>query len=265
MRVAVHVGVNAPDRSRFPLYQRLMGCENDACAMASMSRLRDFDDVVLLTESVTVEAFAERILDAVARLNAGDTLFLTYSGHGYYLRDPSDPDTGLDQTWIFYDGIVTDKALLRVWRTCRTGVRVLVISDSCHSGSIIQQCLTSSSVVGPSGVVAVAAVKELPVTLGAPVFKVLPGMEAIAPSGGAQVLLLPACADTESTLGASTAGGNSVFTEAILSVWDNGGFSASYGDLMAAVQNRLPHQTTLPRAWGDGAAALKECRAFAFW
>ena len=65
---------------------------------------------------------------------------LSYSGHGGQLPDLNDdePDQE-DETWCLYDGQVVDDELNELYSQFRQGVRILVFSDSCHSGSVAKQ------------------------------------------------------------------------------------------------------------------------------
>lgn len=64
-------------------------------------------------------------------------LLLTYGGHGGTVRDVSgDESDGIDETWCLYDGHLLDDELNALWGCFAAGVRILVISDSCHSGTV---------------------------------------------------------------------------------------------------------------------------------
>jgi hypothetical protein len=41
-----------------------------------------------------------------------------------------------DETWCLFDGEVLDDELAAVWATFTPGVRIVVFSDSCHSGTV---------------------------------------------------------------------------------------------------------------------------------
>jgi hypothetical protein len=60
-----------------------------------------------------------------------------YSGHGNQVPDldGEEPDK-LDETWCLYDGQMIDDELYRMYGALAEGVRVLILSDSCHSGTV---------------------------------------------------------------------------------------------------------------------------------
>ena len=42
----------------------------------------------------------------------------------------------LDETWVLYDRQLLDDELYDLWCRFAPGVRILMISDSCHSGTV---------------------------------------------------------------------------------------------------------------------------------
>ena len=69
-------------------------------------------------------------------------MLLSYSGHGGQVPDQNgdDPNDGLDETWCLFDGQVLDDELYGALSAFAPGVRV-VVSDSCHSGTMLKQVL----------------------------------------------------------------------------------------------------------------------------
>lgn len=73
----------------------------------------------------------------------GDLLLLTFSGHG--MKMPWDQVKGeiagqpipKDVAWCFHDGPLLDVELTEALSVFKEGVRILIVSDSCHSGSIV--------------------------------------------------------------------------------------------------------------------------------
>ena len=66
-----------------------------------------------------------------------------YSGHGGQVPDKNGDETedGYDETWVLYDRQLVDDELYALWSKFPAGVRVVVLSDSCHSGSAIRETL----------------------------------------------------------------------------------------------------------------------------
>ena len=69
----------------------------------------------------------------------GDLFVLCYSGHGGQVRDPSGEEADWeDETWVLWDRQLLDDELYALWSGFKPGVRILVLSDSCHSGSVVR-------------------------------------------------------------------------------------------------------------------------------
>src|SRR5262249_30048718 len=67
-----------------------------------------------------------------------DFLFLTVSSHGSQVKDENgDEPDGYDETWRFFDGEIVDDEVFGLLSQFAAGVRIFVLSDSCHSGTII--------------------------------------------------------------------------------------------------------------------------------
>jgi metacaspase-1 len=77
---------------------------------------------------------------AAKALKAGDIFMLTYAGHGSFVPDFSgdEKEDGQDETWCLFDRQLLDDEIYEWWTWFREGVRIVVVSDSCHSGTIIR-------------------------------------------------------------------------------------------------------------------------------
>ena len=136
---AIHIGVDRLDPAYYGTLPPLQGCANDARAFAALTeRIEPGQGSVLIDGAATRAAILSAIYEKALALSAGDTLLITYSGHGNTARDANgDEDDGLDSTWCAHDGEIIDDELRALWSVFRAGVNVAVISDSCHSGSVI--------------------------------------------------------------------------------------------------------------------------------
>lgn len=137
--IALCVGLNGVDKDHYAGWPgTLFGCESDAADMAHIAEKSGFQTTKLLTANATRDAVLKQIRDAAATLKSGGIFMITYSGHGDEIPDPQAPpdDGGMDQTWCLYDGELLDKELYAEWAKFPAGVRILVISDSCHSQGI---------------------------------------------------------------------------------------------------------------------------------
>jgi hypothetical protein len=140
--IAVCIGLNAVDPKHYQGWSgNLAACEADAGDMADIARSAGFAKPdTYLTKAATREKVRGAVTRAATAANAGDMVLLTYSGHGGQLpdRNGDEPD-GKDETWCLYDGELVDDELLELFTKFRPGVRILVLSDSCHSGTITRE------------------------------------------------------------------------------------------------------------------------------
>src|SRR5262249_38382236 len=101
---------------------------------------RGMKSTVLLTKKATRAATLGGIRGAAKTLDRGDLFFLTYSGHGGQVPDVTGEERDKkDETWCLYDGQLIDDELYAELAAFEPGVRVLVLSDSCHSGTVTRE------------------------------------------------------------------------------------------------------------------------------
>src|SRR5262249_10260183 len=138
--VSLHIGLNHVDPNGYNGWNgQLAGCENDAHAMQNVASSMGYTSTVLLNEQATASAAISAIGNASQQLVSGDIFLLTYSGHGGLVEDPTggEPgDNGQDSTWVCYDRMVADDELYALWFGFQAGVRIFMLSDSCHSGTV---------------------------------------------------------------------------------------------------------------------------------
>ena len=136
--ISIHLGLNAVDAHVYRGWSGpLRGCENDARAMQAIADAQGFTSRLLLGADATCSNLLAAMDRAAAELAADDLLFLSYSGHGASLPDRSgDEPDHRDEAWCLYDGLLIDDEIHHRLCTFAAGVRVLVVSDSCFSGSV---------------------------------------------------------------------------------------------------------------------------------
>jgi metacaspase-1 len=118
----------------------LNGCVNDANDWAAELRRRGFDVSTLLDKHATGAGIRTRIKALVESGSRGDTIVVQFSGHGSFVPDADgDEPDGTDECICPADtrnGYITDDELFDLYAARRSGVRVVMIADSCHSGTI---------------------------------------------------------------------------------------------------------------------------------
>ena len=285
--LSLHIGLNSVDPNSYGGWSGdLDGCEPDASDMQKLASSLGYTTSVLLTSKATASAVMTAIVQSAKKLKSGDAFFLTYSGHGGQIRDLSGDEVNDDQdeTWCLYDRQVIDDELYALYRKFVPGVRVFVLSDSCHSGTVIR--------VLPPGLRAAAMQADDLGTIIPSVYKDVssPVRYRLAPkkasaanfaryselfetvqlvAGGevgldpqAGVISISGCQDNQ--LSADLGAPIGLFTVKLLEARAQVGASASFRELYKAIRGKMPmDQTPNLMTVGVGGSALPDTVAFA--
>jgi hypothetical protein len=139
---ALCVGINKYPRPDL----ELRGCVNDATAWANLL-VDHYDfarpDVKVITNAkATKRAVLDALMDLLTRASKGDVLVFTNSSHGTYVADGDRDESFYDEAICPYDcetDLIVDDELRALFSAIPKGVRVTMISDSCHSGSVTRE------------------------------------------------------------------------------------------------------------------------------
>lgn len=233
----MHFAVPTPGSSCC-VTETLQGPEGDARTMAAIARDAGFWTwEPLMGGRVTRSAVLGSLRAAARLLRRGDILLVTYSGHGCQI-DSDDERDGYDETWCLADGQLVDDDLHQELAGFEAGVRILVISASCHAGGIVT--LLSCGPVDMAArrrsraevVADRLAQLDLPPGLAR---LVLPRRAERIPIR-ADVLLLAACSEGEV---AEDRVGHSLFIGELLNVWNTFPEDGTYEDFIVAVHDRV--------------------------
>jgi hypothetical protein len=246
--LSLHIGLNQVDPSHYGSAGTLRGCENDATAMKQLADQIGFRSARLMTREATVSKVIHQISSAAERLNEGDIFLLTYSGHGGQVDDKNgDEDDYLDETWCLYDRQLVDDELNAVLATFKRGVRILVLSDSCHSGTVTKMLLFETAWKGVQPKDEEATwVRTLPWGLLRQTYlkhqDLYDRVQVENPLGdrvllSASVLLISGCQDWQLSADLPT---NGLFTQQLLEVWNGGTFQGNYIEFHQAIFDRMP-------------------------
>ena len=137
---ALAIGLNEVNAADYGGWRgELSGCEPDAMDMKEIATSQGLNVEMLLTKDATRDAVLNKLDNLANKLNSGDLLIVSYSGHGGQIPDQNgDEADGLDETWCLYDGELLDDELYGAWMKFKAGVRILAFSDSCHSGTVLK-------------------------------------------------------------------------------------------------------------------------------
>ena len=250
--ISIHVGLNSVDPDHYDGWDgQLVACEFDAQDMERIATDKGFQATAILTRHATAAAVADAIGGAAKELRQGDILFLTYSGHGGQVPDlHGDEDDAQDETWVLYDRQLIDDELFRLWEEFEDGVRILVLSDSCHSGSVTRDAMYSEVLlpeVAKRGYVeGQPKTKNLPADKERSVYdkhkdlydEIQHGGEAVDEAHlAASVILISGCQDEQLSADGEK---NGLFTQTLLEVWHDGRFNGNYRRFHKAIAKRMP-------------------------
>ena len=114
----------------------LRGCINDVNLAEEKLLPEDFQIRKFLDSKVTRKRILMEIEYVLLHSRRGDIIYIHYSGHGTLVKDYNgDEVSGYDQAWYVYDGLLVDDQLHAVLSKVPEGVIVVLVIDSCHSGS----------------------------------------------------------------------------------------------------------------------------------
>lgn len=146
--LSIHIGLNHVDPSGYNGWDgQLSGCINDAQDMKAIADGLGYQSVLLTDAQATSSSVIQQIGSAAQQLTSGDILMLTYSGHGGQVPDVNgDEDDGSDETWVLYDRQLIDDELYSLWAQFQAEVRIVMLSDSCHSGTVLRMLSTYTEI-----------------------------------------------------------------------------------------------------------------------
>ena len=251
--ISLHVGLNRVDPAHYQGWDgALTACEFDANDMRAIAESQGFQPRSLLTAEATSEAVLGAIEAAAGELGPGDLFLCTYSGHGGQVpdRNGEDEEDRSDETWVAYDRQIVDDELYALWGRFAPGVRIFVLSDSCHSGTVTKNI--EADVPDPVSTREKAAAespryKALPrdvmiatyranAQLYDDIQKRVPGAEKADPA--ATVLLISGCRDDQLSLDGFS---NGLFTENLRAVWGDGAWGGGgYAQFREEIRARMP-------------------------
>ena len=144
MKRALITGINNYPGTR----NDLNGCVNDAKEWKGLLINKyGYNEIrTLFNDNVTIKNVTNNMIDVVKSSKDGDKLAITYSGHGSKARDRNgdEPDK-IDETWYLYDGHLLDDTIRSIISKLNKNVRLTIISDSCHSGTVSRAFLSTMS------------------------------------------------------------------------------------------------------------------------
>ena len=234
------VGLNQVNPDHYEGWKGWLSCcENDVESIATILTKEGYTNIdTLLTKNATRENVSKALEHAAEIVNSGETFLLYYSGHGSYLTDEEEEeDDKQDETWCLYNGQMLDDEIYSYWDKFKKDVKILMISDSCHSGTIFK-ALPDKEYNMP---------KSMPWELREQVY--IKHKDLYKPlmdhkrkrnrahiNISASILLLSACQDNQQAMAGNT---NSLFTRTLIDLYGDPSICKNYEDYYLHVKEKI--------------------------
>ncbi len=261
--LSLNIGLNKVDPNHYEGWDgQLSACEFDADDMAEIARAEGFEIQKLITTDATVKNVVKNITDASEKLESGDIFLLTYSGHGGKLKDLNRDEKDFeDETWCLYDRQFVDDELNDCLSKFKEGVRIFVLSDSCHSGTVIREINGTFIQVNPQ--YEKIDVRNTNVDKNGVKYRFVPdavlnrvysrhkglydqilsdkNLKESEDKVKASAILISGCQDNQFSQDGTY---NGLFTANLLNVWDDGQFKDSYKTFHKRIVSQMPSEQT---------------------
>ena len=239
MTYGIHIGLNKVDPAAYSGWSgTLHGAVNDAHDMFKI--INPYTVAMLTDEKATTSALIDKAVMFSKLVEKDDIVYITYSGHGGQVPDTNNDEADrLNETWCLYDGQISDDYIKKIIDLFNC--TVIVVSDSCHSGTI------SKSVFGFTAEI---RIKELPAEIKASQTAVIHRPHIQGPFYKPNVLTLSGCQDFEVSW---DDGDNGAFTKAIKKKLKPG---IEYIDLLVAIRGELSGKQTPKLTYRNGSKII---------
>ena len=247
---ALLVGLTSVDSNAYGGWDGRSGCWGCELDVDNIRRIVDplgFQTTTLKTEKATGDEIIKQLDKAAKRIRPDDEFLFYFSGHGGQQPDTSGDETDRqDETLVAYDREVIDDELNEIWPKFNEGARLVMLSDSCNSGTnyrlmrnISRSTPIRLSIAGPEARRGRRSQQEM----------------------RAQMIHLGGCRDGATSAGYQQGG---AFTVALCNAWSEGGFQGAYKDLHRRIVELLRNESQQVQynEYGPVTAAFRQQRPF---
>ncbi len=225
----------------------LSGCINDADDWAQYLSGLGFEVGVTGETQATKANIVAAMTGVVASLTTNDVGVITYSGHGTWVPDltgdePDGKDEAICPVDMGVDGVnlIIDDEINTILSRTVPGARIVLITDSCHSGTVFRFMSPLDRVVRMA--------RYLPPSHFIRDVKLLDAVHKLGPAGPVasdaplpRIIHYAGCKDTEYSYDASFASRpNGAFTYCALQATRKLAKTATYADWQVAIRKLLP-------------------------
>lgn len=241
----------------------LTGAHRDARDWRAFLAARGWESTCWTGADATTGHLFGWVEEVAARADV-DLVVITWSGHGAQVpvqvlgsAPGHAPETDdYDELWVLHDRLLVDDEVYALVARFKPPARVVIVADSCHSGTSFRLEPTPEDLDVAVGLITPrrldTELAEAVVTGHSALYRgVLDKLPTVVPT--VEFVGLAACRDSERAYESDGRGG---FTRAVLTLLA-GGFTGSYLDLVQAAARSTPYQHPRP-FWYDGTTLLRE-------
>ncbi len=132
---ALCTGLNKYNPSYIPKSDWLNGCVPDAKNVYTNITLRgewaSMNAAQFLDSQGTFAAVSNKLMEIASKAKSGDWVLYYHSSHGYQ-------DSGKNTGICMYDKDMPDSSFAKILANFRSGVKVVIVLDTCHSGGMFK-------------------------------------------------------------------------------------------------------------------------------
>lgn len=226
------------------------GVQRDVDSMFPFFLRRGFEvPTPLRDRTATASAVLGAIESAASQFGAGDLFVFYFAGHG--ADRPGGGDERFDQMLMTSDQPILDDQLGALWPRFAADVRIVVITDSCHSGSSVRRIDTAGGTERDinSGLSDIAPPRWMGIGLPEQSTRDVRPRDGNIEGLRGSLLHIAACLDRQQAL---DLGSHGFFTDALLKAWA-AGTPASYDQMFDRIKQTMSTartQTPLMTSYG---------------
>jgi hypothetical protein len=251
---ALLVGLTSVDQNAYGGWDGRNGCWGCELDVDNIRRIVDplgYQSTLLKTAEATGDAIVEQLDKAARRVRPEDVFLFFFSGHGGQQPDASGDETDRqDETLIAYDREIIDDELNEVWPKFCEGTRIIMLSDSCNSGTNyrLRRNIQRST--------------PIQLNLAGPESRGRARSGRKQPEMRAQMIHFGGCRDGFTSAGYQHGG---AFSIALCDTWNDGAFQGGYRELhrrVAELVSQQESQQVQYNEYGPVTAAYRQQKPF---
>jgi len=219
------INLNSSGYDGWTGFEPLPGCTQDLKNMRKLLEGYKFDQLYILSgrNLGTAQYIIKTLEYQTSLLKAGDLFVFYFTGHGVQAPHPERIEKdGFDDAICCYDRPLLDLELGNVWAKVGFGVRIVMMSDSCHSG-------TNAAILSKIENMRTDFMKSMSITASSS-SSTYPRITSV--NIKAMLIHYGACEDRDTSAAYDT---GSPFTDAIYELCQEGKFPGNYPALCQAI------------------------------